>query len=475
MKLLIATLFIMSLFCGGTSFAQSTFQMRIQDLNTDEVINSAIETDDGGFILVCQQNQTDSLYKYVDLVKLSPSGLISKSHVFDCEGNSSGLIYISKSDPNKFLLTGYSETINGDEIWLCEIDSSLNILSNKLFNVGPNFHSIGIDKDENNNYIINGILFGTMAISKLFLYKISATLDSISMKIISEEASSFQPSLLRKKDFTGYYLFCPFYDVMSSQTVLTIDNEFNLINTTPIDFYSENPNSAWINDHIYFSSNYHNLERKVGVCTMDSDFIIYKEKQIGSQDTVEWSGLRKSMSYIDSNIIFIGTIHNFDGQEYSLNKTWICLSNFDSLTNLRWQKFYGGNANMPIWGLIATSDGGCLLYGTTHDSVNGPYERDVLVIKVNEDGLVNVESHDQISVHDLIVFPNPGKNELNIVSGPQISGSTFELMSITGAKILSRTLRNSTKVNTNYLQTGTYLWDVKFDGKIIETGKWVKE
>jgi hypothetical protein len=142
---------------------------------------------------------------------------------------------------------------------------------------------------------------------------------------------------------------------------------------------------------------------------------------------------------------------------------------------MRWEKFYGGHADYTLYGLKATKDGGCLLYGTVYDTTMN-YKRDVCVIKVDKNGLINgLNDNNRRLVHDVIVYPNPGTDHLIIESGPQVSGSQFILNTIDGKRIILQTLKDQkTILDTHFLQPGTYIWQIEYQGKIIEAGKWIK-
>ena len=76
----------------------------------------------------------------------------------------------------------------------------------------------------------------------------------------------------------------------------------------------------------------------------------------------------------------------------------------------------------------------------------------------------------------LVVFPNPGHDWLNIQSGPQIKGAEFSLFTLQGQAVLHETLTSTEqRINTTQLPSGTYLWQIIFKNKVIESGKWVKE
>jgi len=116
--------------------------------------------------------------------------------------------------------------------------------------------------------------------------------------------------------------------------------------------------------------------------------------------------------------------------------------------------------------------------GTRYDYYTQNYERDVFLVKVNQDGLIvgTGEELPSISVQDAIVYPNPGNEYFHIQSGPQIGGAVFELFDLSGNLVLTTTLDERVEtISTIQLRSGTYPYRITFDNKMVGSGKWVKK
>jgi hypothetical protein len=185
------------------------------------------------------------------------------------------------------------------------------------------------------------------------------------------------------------------------------------------------------------------------------------------------------MDFLNPDRIFVGAISNvaLSFGHYGQQNSWYALSNFDSALNLRWTKYYGGDAYYFLQSVVATQDGGAILVGTRYDYPTQSNQCDIYLVKVNENGLLTNDDHIQSQqVHDAIVFPNPGSNYLFIESGPQISGAEFRMTSIDGKQVKTKTLNErKTTLETQILQSGTYVWQIIFNNKVSESGKWIKE
>ncbi len=314
-------------------------------------------------------------------------------------------------------------------------------------------------------------------------------LQQIAEKIlITESAIAKMMAKLRKRFnvktnstlfLTGYHSMWANYN----EAILDLDNSFSIVNVTGVPHeLSETLNSKWINKKTFILTGRKDSipfpnDRCIGVFSLDTSYSLNHELYIGDHDTIEWPGKWKNLDYIDTNNIYIGGTHNFCQYEICNQISWFSLTNMDSLLNVRWEKFYGGNAYYVLMGIRATKDGGCLLFGSIYDSVTQVNERDVYVIKVDHNGLVGVnDNKTDPSVHDAIVFPNPGSDYLIIESGPQISRAQFMMTSIEGKQVIAKTLdKRRTTLETKSLPSGTYVWRIVFNDRIIETGKWIKE
>ncbi|MFA5478262.1 MAG: T9SS type A sorting domain-containing protein [Bacteroidales bacterium] len=268
--------------------------------------------------------------------------------------------------------------------------------------------------------------------------------------------------------------------------ILLIDTSLNIIEIKGIPQSLHNAYDAkYFNTQTYLLSgkkivwNSSPQDDNMAIMKMDlsdavQDFNIY-----GAIDTIDNPGSYSSLDFLDTNNIYFGGTNNFDiATLWSGAISWFVLNKLNSTLELQWQKFYGGDAYYNSWNLLATQDGGCLMAGTRYDYYTQNYERDVFLVKVNEDGLI-VGTGDElpnISVQDAIVYPNPGNESFTIQSGPQINGALFELFDMNGALMLSATLDERMKtISTALLPRGTFPYRITFDNKTVGSGKWVKQ
>jgi hypothetical protein len=163
---------------------------------------------------------------------------------------------------------------------------------------------------------------------------------------------------------------------------------------------------------------------------------------------------------------------------YQQQPNWIYLSKLDNNLNEIWTHFYGGDIMYQVFSVKATTDNGAIITCGSYDYATQNLEHDILILKVNEDGLIvgTGEEHGDFTAQDAIVYPNPGNEYLKVQSGPQINGALFELFDLSGNLVLSTTLDERVKtINTSAVPPGTYPYRVTYQNKIVASGKWVKQ
>jgi len=75
---------------------------------------------------------------------------------------------------------------------------------------------------------------------------------------------------------------------------------------------------------------------------------------------------------------------------------------------------------------------------------------------------------------ELILFPNPFKDKINITVGIS-EVSEVSLFDLTGRKILNQSFVNSISINTDQLDNGIYIYELRNKKRVMKKGKIVKE
>ncbi len=211
--------------------------------------------------------------------------------------------------------------------------------------------------------------------------------------------------------------------------------------------------------------------RKLDSQFSEKGFII-----LGYNDSLAFPSIYNSLSTHNKYDFFSAYTYNYDPMElYSPNNSYIMLHSFDKNLNVYWQQLYGGDAYYRVYDLFATDDGGCIITATKYSHGESNVLKNRLVImKVDENGLITSTDESPIPVKNAIVTPNPGKEYLQLHSG--IYPAVFQLFNMGGQLVLEQKInQNTTTIPTQSLSAGTYIWQLLKDGKVVESDKWLKE
>ncbi len=463
-----------------TSFSQNTFEYRLND-STDNVTMNVLETASGQFILnslkIDNQGRSN-----VQLLKLDPSGRLIDTKIFNYQGKWCGFDQMLQLDPNLFLLTGY--IVDGDtvKLWFWEMDSLFNEIQSRVIQLGKyNYFNARIKRDYEGNILCFGLVTDSVDHPNAFVYKLSENGDSLRFKVFTSHHAFGQFDLLEKSGNQGYiYVICGFGaggDILDLDTLFEIQNQHpvpnDILNFTDL---------GWISPNTFFQTgekvNLSTGKRKIGVQVLDTNYAVIHVKFLGENDTTNyWPGLRRNLDFIDLNTTYIGGTSNFAPWPFATVNCWYYLTRVDTTLNIQWEKFYGGDANYTLYGILATRDEGCLMFGTLYDNNPQILKRDIYAVKVNKDGvLVSTDGNPLQIVNEAILFPNPGREYCIAMLGAQNPSATFRLYDMQGAAVLCREIRQrQTIINLPGLAKGIYPYSFEQEGRIIGKGKWIKE
>ena len=117
------------------------------------------------------------------------------------------------------------------------------------------------------------------------------------------------------------------------------------------------------------------------------------------------------------------------------------------------------------------------MFGTFYNNDPDVLKRDLYVVKVNKDGvLVSTDGNPSQIVKEAILFPNPGSEYCIALLGGQYQAATLRLYDMYGRIVLCREILNrQTKIELPGLAKGIYPYRFEREGRIIGSGKWIRE
>ncbi len=216
---------------------------------------------------------------------------------------------------------------------------------------------------------------------------------------------------------------------------------------------------------------------------VDKNWKILHQKTLGKptgvKDTVEVFPFH-GLSWRDANKIYVGwtTFEDLDDFEpIDINNSWLGVAQLDSTLNTNWiHYYYGKDANL-LNGLVATSDGGVLLYGY-QKPIDSTYYTG-FVLKVDKNGLLATdESNPNQEAISVTVAPNPCANHVTFALGlDEKEENDLQIFLYDTLGRLVKKEKAHSRLNTfsmENLVTGTYLYQVRASGIVVKKGKVVK-
>jgi len=475
------------------SIAQNTF-FKWYSTETYEFIYNGIETEDGHFILtglMRMPDRTGPSQSY--LLKIDPMGNKVNEFIQPIEGDtttSSGIIYKpSVNNPfyqvisNKYFgeLSGnlYHKTVFKQFSENLEWIQEREIASPNNYYYLPQHYILGND---NTLYLQSTIcaLSPFLHITGWNITKYDVNLDSLESIMWTDPYLMYNLGHNPNNDQIKVFRFSP-----DASSVLNFNSDLNYINEKQLPGLMTTQCVTRFNDTSYLLTGVvsHTLlsdQQHIQVFQInDQDDTLRSIEYCGHPDTILNAGAINNTAIVGDKIFVVGT-HNIDPTNWPWqhSPTWIQVTRIDTSFNIIDQHYYGGDAVYLSYDIIATSDGGAFICGNRWDYNTPDIKKyHIFTLKVNDQGLItDLPEESNFKAHDAIVYPNPGSDYLVVQSGPQVCGAFFRMYDMQGRLVMEQRLTSTLlRLSSNTLAAGTYPWQIIFNNKVIESGKWVKE
>ncbi|HMT77541.1 MAG TPA: T9SS type A sorting domain-containing protein [Saprospiraceae bacterium] len=477
-----------------SSQAQYSFTTVLKD--SSENIPFCIKQIGSNFFLTHRYSiEQAGSWRQARISKMNANGELLFTYSYPMEGYlNTDLVLIYPLTNSDFLVIGgcSQESMPFAQLWVMKMDTSLNIIWDKKFMTNRPFTSnIAITENPEGNLVIGSALTtgSPSHLYSLFFLEITKDGDSIN----SNHLTNGDPTHTNIQSLIWingqYKAFVEGYGAYTANNcysqILQLDASLNLaeVRSTPlrIDSYmtaEKIDNSKYYLTGKAYSSLTH-YDVTIGKFDAFEDTLLYNHA--GSPGAFpDYSAWIRCMTTSNSNSIYTGGTSNDNSIFYTCNSNYMkkfMLSNYDSLLNCRWTYFYGiDTACLTLSTMEATSDGGCIMAGMYYNPDQPENMLDVIVIKVDSIGLITgLPDNTSIMTQQAIVYPNPGRDYIVIQSGPQIANSEFRLYNTSGQLVMTTILSNTNEqADVSSFPSGVYPWQIIFQGKAIEQGKWIK-
>jgi hypothetical protein len=488
MKLYIFWLF--AWFLPLTLIGQSVYFKYIFNQNGSDFAHFAIETPDSSFLIAA--NQWGLAYpRQCSIIKLNKKGELLKTLNFQNDTAPYNLNRIIKTSYGYLSIGGQNDLSRKYYLWLVKMDNQLNILSNKIYLVPNVLQELIADTDRDSNVIIGGsISYLNYYTPRLFGAKVTKNGDLSYLKYhypldtggLTSPYIGYFDYMITMKDSARHIYF-------DGYKMVTVDSNFNLISKIDMPFipdfsYAWNPTVLRLTDTTYYVAG-EGRESSTRTRTLYFSEISlsgrYKNFTIlGLQDTFEHVATQHCLDTTKNGDIYVGSTFNFpiSCQHPPLcnDTAYFVLQKLDKQLNTLWKKRYGKDGMFIMFGLLATSDGGCLMYGQQYLHATNK-KSEAIIIKIDGNGVITSTTSIPLSQSNIIAYPNPSNGQLRFKKeDPSVSGA-FEVnfFDISGKLVFQKKETDlSETMDLNHLATGDYIYQIKQKEQIISIGKWVK-
>ena len=110
----------------------------------DLVFKSAIETEDGGF-LIFGESVLHGIWRDLLVVRLNSTGELKWAETFECKGTIH-LNSVVKTYDGKYMLVGKSNILNNEDVFVMELDCDGNIIFSKIFGSDGNEEAFSVEE-----------------------------------------------------------------------------------------------------------------------------------------------------------------------------------------------------------------------------------------------------------------------------------------------------------------------------------------
>jgi hypothetical protein len=466
---------------------QITFEFSLSTSN-DIRITDIIEDHNGDFLLaVKNSNLSNPHQSYGSIFKMDKNGFLIDSVSYALPGKSVYFTDITSFDNNFYELIGVFHDANAEQrnagfIHL-KISQKMDIAELKTHAIPEDFqiNLCNGSKNTKNNTLIFGSYSTSSSITRRpYICEFNGNFEIVVENYYFELGYGGminQISDLPDGNYWAIRLGQVQYDFY--------DSVFNLIDHYPLPvFMTGHIRAKWDTDTSFFLVGkgmypppMHNISFVRQFHAFDTAGFLFNEWQ--PSDTVDYPGVKSGIDYRHKDSVVFGGSRNVDiyNSPYSNKPSWFILIQTDSLLNIRWERFYGGDAHYILQKIIATRDGGYLMAGYLYDYFNTTEERtDIVVIKLNEEGLLVGQQDLQLKrMQEAIVYPNPG-DKLNVRVGKQHEKWIFSLYDLNGRLLLQRTSKRLDEgIDVSSISVGTYIYKITNTNGLYESGKWIKK
>ncbi len=473
-------LFFVIYYCSELLMGQHTTFELLLDSQQEQVGTDIFEDERGNFYCVGFSSEPKSDYRKGFILKIDPFGKLIDSVTYMLPDQACTIYSILQDTPGVFILSSYlSDTTSSHyhtKIKLQRVDYELNIIKESTMHVSDDHQMLVVSTTLgiNNDILITGGIIKDLPPYTMYLNaRFNNDLDSVHASVKNLATGGLS---IKQLNDTSYWLMDWSYHYFLCDTL------FNITDYYDVPEHVDNPVGVkWDSDTSFFFAGEWNggPDDDIGIIRQYHPFdqTGYLFNSWGTMDTLDITALNGALDFRCKDSVFVGGTTGFVWPEEGYHPSYYSLIQTDSLLNIRWERFYGSDEHYYVLhDVLATRDGGCLLTGTRFDYDAGADDRDIYILKLNNEGLILGEhNYNKPTLKEAIVYPNPGTNQIKVRIAAQYPQCIFELYDVNGNKVISQEIIGKWgETNTSFLSPGSYVYQIHNNEGLFETGKWVK-
>lgn len=391
---------------------------------------------------------------------------------------------------NTYLTIGIGRTLNQneDKIWLGYFDQSFTLIEELLYKFPVENTKI---------FTLTAILLNETVLAfsgnlrngndfPIYGGYFDFNLKSFTVNVNETYEDALINDFIKRQDSIGYILFGSnelffadsLFNIEREVSHPTLDNGFSIFQQGNIHYYTDST--------ILLSAKYYGIDDEinmieneergivVGIFNFNLEVLQFDTLAISSTgDTINWPATIKSISINEMGNFYLGGTYNLDFSDFNFGNTdsKFLLAKYELSLSKLWEKKYGGSAYYFMAGILATSDGGCIMYGHRYKSDT---RLEAYALKVDGEGLITNTLDLPLAEESVYIYPNPFRENLQVELK---SNSQLELVIYDsfGKTVLKKTISDmKTYINVTTLENGMYFFQILKKGLLLHSGQLVK-
>jgi hypothetical protein len=459
----------------------------------NNTIRSAVKMNNGNTLLIVR-GYSQNNFRGSTLLKINNKGKLVDSVKLAIDTNAIYAFRIIKASLG-YAVIGSSYVRPQSYFYVAFFDENLKLIKESKKEVVGSLQELTADFDRDSNIIVGGGIDERASgdyTPRLFGAKINKNGDITMVKhqfpIISNTPSPYIgwfDYMQVKKDSSQYLYF-------DGQKISVVDSNFNAIFSRnmpetivcpPCDFstdilYGFYSTSLRVNDTIFYVAGKGNNQndRILYILKMH----LYKEYKIALKifkipSIDQGIALHHSIDTTQNGFIYLGGVYNsffpLSMPTENTDTTQFILRKLDRDFNVLWTKQYGKNQFYFMSGVLATDDGGSMMYGQRYN-FNSEGLVEGYVLKVDGNGVTSNETIIPLSISTISASPNPSNGIFQVNIENVTKALTYRFFDMSGRMI--KTLQSDAfnpNFDLSFAASGTYIFTVMDGSNLLGKGK----